>query len=668
METIHLIIRHWLQYAHLHPNAGKLFAFISAFLESLPIIGTIVPGTITMTAVGTLIGTGILPLIITLTIASIGALTGDIIGFWCGRHFKYGIPRRWPFKKYPNILKHGKAFFKKHGGKSIIIGRFIGPARSTIPMIAGLLNMSWGKFIIAAIPSAVLWAIIYTIPGILLGALSTELPAKKMTVVIAIGIGVIILLWLIVTAIKQLSAWISGVINNKVDALWQALNARNYLRFITKWITNQQHPRNHHQLTRLLIAIVCGAIAIISYVLAALHTSYTNINLPWFYFLQSIRNYNLDSFFIIMSFIGRPVVLVAITCLITLILYLRKQRRAAIHLILLIAVASAATTILKHLSHSPRPTGFNFIDTSSSLPSGHTCLTICFYGFLALLTNDLLKKSRHNIGYILVALLTALVSIARIYLGMHWMTDIITSIFLGLSLLLIAFISYRRLPNTRSKLHLPLKTWFSITLTSIFLVVLTYAASHFNISRYQHTPFNRKINISQLNWWQSPLRHIPVFRANRFGHLVAPLNIQWHASINTITKKLKQQGWYTSTRSQTHKKNITAFTQKHIKYHIPILPILFQNNKPILVASKPSKNQTLLLYLWPTHIRFNNSKTPLWVGSIYKYKAHHAKNYSTQWAVKFAAISRKKTVHIKTALLPTHAKRLIWNHKILMLR
>ena len=171
---------------------GIIFAFIIAFAESLPLIGTIIPGSVTMTVIGILVGRGMIPGFSTLVWATIGALAGDTIGFALGKYYNERLRTIWPFRKHPKWLTMGEAFFKKHGGKSILIGRFIGPARSSVPLIAGLLKMRWGRFFIAAVPSAISWAIVYMLPGALIGAISLELPKGMTTKFILIGLVVIV--------------------------------------------------------------------------------------------------------------------------------------------------------------------------------------------------------------------------------------------------------------------------------------------------------------------------------------------------------------------------------------------------------------------------------------------------------------------------------------------
>ena len=241
-------------YMQHHRYLGELFTFLVAFAESLPIIGTIVPGSITMTAVGIMIGSTILPPVQTICWAVTGAFIGDYIGFWLGAHYKSRVKTFWPFSKYPKWLDKGQVFFDKHGIKSVIIGRFIGPVRSTTPLIAGLMEMSFWKFVCAAVPSAIIWAVVYVLPGVFIGALSLEVPHGKATEVVLFGLGVIVLLWgafwLIQFSFKQIVKGISSLI----DHWWDWLNRHPKPHAFIQWITRRPHPADHNQLTMIIMS------------------------------------------------------------------------------------------------------------------------------------------------------------------------------------------------------------------------------------------------------------------------------------------------------------------------------------------------------------------------------------------------------------------------------
>jgi membrane protein DedA with SNARE-associated domain len=92
-----------LQWLNANPNMAGLVTFIISAAESVAIIGTIVPGTIMMTALGALAGAGVIPLWQTIFWAILGAVVGDGISYWMGHYFKDRLPSLWPFRNNPKI-------------------------------------------------------------------------------------------------------------------------------------------------------------------------------------------------------------------------------------------------------------------------------------------------------------------------------------------------------------------------------------------------------------------------------------------------------------------------------------------------------------------------------------------------------------------------------------
>jgi len=131
---------------------------VVCFGESLAFVSLLLPGTTLLVAAGALVSSGKLgwwPVVIA---GAVGATLGDWLSYWIGLRFKHVVPRLWPFTRHPDWLDRGHAFFKRHGGKSVFIGRFFGPVRAVIPLAAGMMEMPAGYFWIANIGSALIWA------------------------------------------------------------------------------------------------------------------------------------------------------------------------------------------------------------------------------------------------------------------------------------------------------------------------------------------------------------------------------------------------------------------------------------------------------------------------------------------------------------------------------
>lgn len=148
--------------------AGPIVGLI-AFGESLAVIGMLIPATPIMLAIGGLVGAGIIDPIPVMIGAVIGAVIGDIIsyflGWWLGRR----VIHQWPLNKYRQHIAQARLLFRKYGFAAVFFGRFFGPVRCTVPLVAGMMSMDQKRFQTANILSALVWAPVMILPGWLAG-------------------------------------------------------------------------------------------------------------------------------------------------------------------------------------------------------------------------------------------------------------------------------------------------------------------------------------------------------------------------------------------------------------------------------------------------------------------------------------------------------------------
>jgi membrane protein DedA with SNARE-associated domain len=95
----------------------------------------------------------------------LGAALGDWLSYWLGAHFQHRVAGWWPLSRYPQLLPKGEAFFKRWGWIAIVVGRFSGPLRATVPLAAGITHMPMMPFQLANFGSAFLWAASLMLPG-----------------------------------------------------------------------------------------------------------------------------------------------------------------------------------------------------------------------------------------------------------------------------------------------------------------------------------------------------------------------------------------------------------------------------------------------------------------------------------------------------------------------
>jgi membrane protein DedA with SNARE-associated domain len=131
--------------------------------------GLILPGTVMMAALGALIGSGEVNFWHAWMAGIVGCLLGDWISFWLGWRFKKPL-HRWSFiRKNKALLDKTEHALHQHSMFTILVGRFVGPTRPVVPMVAGMLDLPVTKFIPPNILGCLLWPPFYFLPGILAG-------------------------------------------------------------------------------------------------------------------------------------------------------------------------------------------------------------------------------------------------------------------------------------------------------------------------------------------------------------------------------------------------------------------------------------------------------------------------------------------------------------------
>lgn len=162
-ELLHNALNHSAELALL-----LLFAIVLA--ESTALIGLIIPGTVLMITMGTLIGTGKMDFWLACSVGFIAALIGDVLSYWLGFRYRRKLHRLKLVRQHRRLLLQARHVLRHHGPIGIFVGRFLGPTRPVLPMVAGMLSMQPRRFMPACILACFLWSPTYFLPGILAGA------------------------------------------------------------------------------------------------------------------------------------------------------------------------------------------------------------------------------------------------------------------------------------------------------------------------------------------------------------------------------------------------------------------------------------------------------------------------------------------------------------------
>ena len=141
--------------------------FFLAFGESLAFLSLLLPATVILLGLGALIGESNITFWPIWLAAALGAFFGDWLSYWFGFHYKENVRKMWPISRNPQMIDKGYRFFDRWGVWGIFFGRFFGPLRAVVPLVAGICAMPQRHFQLANIASAMIWAFGILAPGAL---------------------------------------------------------------------------------------------------------------------------------------------------------------------------------------------------------------------------------------------------------------------------------------------------------------------------------------------------------------------------------------------------------------------------------------------------------------------------------------------------------------------
>ncbi|MEJ5862585.1 bifunctional DedA family/phosphatase PAP2 family protein [Pseudomonas farsensis] len=404
--------------------------FVVACVECLAIAGIIVPGTVLLFAVAVLAGSGTFSLGETLLLGFLGGLLGDVLSFCIGKYFHQNIRRLPLLRNHPEWVGSAEAYFQRYGIASLLVGRFIGPLRPMLPMVAGMLDMPVPRFIGVSLLAGAGWSVAYLLPGWATGA-AMRLPLPE-------------------------GFWLDAGIVFGTLAVLIGLS-------LTSSIRDQRHG------TRLIAGLSGIAVAALFVGWPYLHEFDQGVMT----LVQEHRSAALDGIVVVITRLGDFRTQFFLGGLLTGLLLLTRQWRHAVFAGAALVGTAASNGTLKWLFARARPEVLTDPLTSYSMPSGHSSASFAFFLVLAILAGRS-QPPRMRLTWVMLGCIPALaIALSRVYLGAHWPTDILAGALLACCLcaLSLTLVQYRQ-PLTA----LPQRVWWLVLPACVAL--LSFFALH----------------------------------------------------------------------------------------------------------------------------------------------------------------------------------------------
>jgi membrane protein DedA with SNARE-associated domain len=141
-------------------SAGYFIVFAGVFADRSAFLGLVVPGDVVLALGGVFAARGALSLPVVIAVGAVAGLMGESVGFWLGnRHGRQLLGRIPILRRWADDLSKAEDYFRRNGGRTVFIGRYVSVAGTFLPFVAGMSNMRYRRFLLFDIPSVVIWAI-----------------------------------------------------------------------------------------------------------------------------------------------------------------------------------------------------------------------------------------------------------------------------------------------------------------------------------------------------------------------------------------------------------------------------------------------------------------------------------------------------------------------------
>ncbi|HVM40134.1 MAG TPA: bifunctional DedA family/phosphatase PAP2 family protein [Acidimicrobiia bacterium] len=425
-------------------SLGGPWAYLAVALlaagESSIGVGLVVPGETGMIVGGFIVSQGNAELGMMMVVAVAGAIIGDSLGYEIGRHFGPALRRtRIGRAMGEERWEQAEAYLRTRGGRAIFFARFVAVVRSLVPALAGVTGMPYRRFLLYNALGGTLWATIYVLIGFFAGR-SYDQVASAIE-----GAGWIVLVLLLVVALIVVAGrWISAH-PERVRAGVARLVAWGPVAWVRRTFPRSvafvQGRFRLNDAFGLSLTIGLAFLVVTGWVFGMLVDDVTGreglvrVDRPVAEYLADHRADGVTTTMEGFSTVGDVGFLVAIV-VVAGGAWLIATRRWSVLLFLAVALGGALilSGVVKELVARPRPPGtLRAVDAGGlSFPSGHAVHATTLFLALAYLHGAVVRHWRARVVIWLGACSLALfVGFSRVYLGVHWLTDVLGGHALG---------------------------------------------------------------------------------------------------------------------------------------------------------------------------------------------------------------------------------------------
>jgi membrane protein DedA with SNARE-associated domain len=646
-----------LTWLNANPGWGVVFVFVVSLLESVVLVGILLPGIMILFGVGALIGLGVMDMVPVWIAASSGAFLGDTLSYTLGRRYREHLLDIWPFSRYPQMMDRGLWFFRNHGAKSVVAGRFIGPLRPIIPAVVGMMRMRPSRFIPVDLAASIAWAPAFLLPGMLFGT-SLEVASEytgRLTVVLVILLATMWLTW-----------WVMRLIYEPL-----ASRSVRWMRHAIRWA--RRHPvlgklvgplldpsqpevLSVSMLGILLVIIFWGLVLLLF--LSPFSSQPQALDQAVQGLALSLHNHLADPVMVAIAQLSRWQVTLLSSVAVLLWLLAARRQQAAAHW--LIAIGGGwLIQLLLAWGLRATPQVIELPQEAVRSPSSAMSLATVVFVFFAVMIAREAKRKHRQWPYLAAALVLTIVTLARLYLGLEWLSGALMGLMLGLAWTLIVGIAYRQRA---------LQPFSGAMAGLIFYGSVAFLLAWQSKVNVAHETAALQAVIVEVHmpaetWWASGWQELPPERTSVSPVTSRRFNAQVAVAPDRMAEVLSAHGWQRVPESDW-RWILQALNPEPNEASLPLLGRAFHGRSEALLMHKtlPDTGQLLTVRMWDSGIRLDPGNQILYLAQFSQEQLVQRLGFFSYWrAVPFDVHGMKPIRSALEALLqkPVHGELLL---------
>jgi len=594
-----------------NPGWAVFWVFVMSFVESLAFVGILVPGIIILFGLGALISLGALDMLPIWLWGTLGALTGDIVSYAIGRRYRGHLAEVWPFSHFPRMLERGRDYFRVHGPKSVVIGRFIGPLRPVIPVTAGMLGLSPRRFLMVDIPACIAWTPAYLIPGMLFGA-SLEVASEyagRMSLVLIIAVVVLWLTWWVIWTAYELLAsrsarWLRHAIR------W--MRRHPVFRRIAGPLLDSTQPEvlSITMMGLLLVLIFWGMVMLMFLSPFSAHPQ--SIDQAVQAYALALRNHIADPLMIAIMQLSRLWVLIPTSMAVLLWLIGAGRQKAALHWLVAMG-GGMVIQLLAGWTLRATPLLSEAGANSPHDPSAALTMATVVLGYFAVMIARELKRRKRKWPYVMTGLLLSLLILSRLYLGLDWLSGALMGVALGMTWTFVVGIAYRQRA---------MRSFNGVAASLIFFGMLATTFAWQVEQNLENDIAALKLQLPQREirtdrWWDDMWHTLPRERTHLKTVVAREFNFQFAGEPENLAGLLKVHGWQ-KAEPANWRWTILSMNPEPTELTLPPLKRDYLGHADILLLHRlggaPLMQETIRL--WDSGVRLKPTGQTVYLGQI----------------------------------------------------